>query len=142
MTHFELFHELSREHLITIWELPSYNMKFFSRPMTVGICTWFIKCMYVNSFFFGMYEAPQNVQSQIQGRTKKNGCLLYKKKLRNEVCIFGVRYQRYLWHKETQMGHVTWNKVGSQQRFVDLKCWWLLEQGSPRYAFWVFLPPK
>lgn len=118
MTHFELFYELSREHLITIWELPLYSMKFFSRPMNVGICTLFIKCMCVYFNFFGMYEGPQNIQIQIQGRSVA-ACYI-KSELRNEVGIFGVRNIRHLWHKETQIGHVTWNKVGSQQRFVEV----------------------
>lgn len=143
MTHFELFYELLREHLITIWELPLYSMKFFSRPMNVGICTLFIKCMCVYFNFFGMYEGPQNIQIQIQGRSVAACYIKWTQEWSRN--IWSEKYQRHLWHKETQMGHVTWNKVGSQQKFVDLKCWWQrgpLQQGSTRYAFWVFVAQK
>lgn len=117
MTHFELFYELSREHLISIWELPLYSMKFFSRPMNVGICTLFIKCMCVYFNFFGMYEGPQNIQIQIQGRSAA-ACYI-KSKLRNEVGIFGVRNIRDIFDIKRHSWDM-WLETGGQSTKV---CW-------------------
>lgn len=145
MTHFELFYELSREHLISIWELPLYSMKFFSRPMNVGICTLFIKCMCVYFNFFGMYEGPQNIQIQIQGRSAA-ACYI-KSELRNEVGIFGVRnirdifdIKRHRWDMwlETRWavnkGLLTWSADDSEALYS--------KRHSTRYAFWVCGAPK
>lgn len=95
MTHFELFHELFKEHLITLRDLPLYSMKFSFRPTNMGVCTLLIKCTYFYfNFFFYMYSGPLNVQSQIQGRPVAS-CYMTSK-LRNGVGVSGARDGRFM----------------------------------------------
>lgn len=116
MTHFELFHELSREFLTTIWEPRSYTLKFSSRPINVGICTLFTKHV-IFTLIWHVWKAskyPEPNKRQI------SGCLLYDKWIWEwSRYLWSKRCQWQLWHKEIQMGHVTWDmKQGGQSTKV------------------------